>query len=373
MVLRGRYALLIAAASAAAQLVLAACAPASVLAEEWTAPRLLNFPFQTQADLRPVNTACHRLRGQLAAFPGGRRVPAADFLETVEAFTQPQAEGTQSLQVESFATSMDPALVRLRGEVALAPPPGGAVVRTYTSVQRMPSAIRALFGAETGGITYGCRYVAVLSGDKSAQEVADITSHELVHAYISSCLGEKRDLLPTWFHEGAALYLSRGQAQYISRRGPFEERVSYTPRDYSDYRLAFRYLQARDGRAGVSRFIRDSVRSASVDAPLRQSAGVPDWDALRKAALAWWWRRQLAGAVAVAFALVAIGVAASGLTRRRERLVDEALDLVEMARYLARSGRMEEAEERLLEAQSRAPFAREVRLAVQQAKLDLLL
>src|SRR5207244_1694800 len=82
------------------------------------------------------------------------------------------------------------------------------VLRIYDTKSAMPRPILDLFQPNTAGVTEWSRYCAVCAEDKSEDELADTISHELVHAYLGSLMGSEAGMLPQWFHEGAAMYLS---------------------------------------------------------------------------------------------------------------------------------------------------------------------
>ncbi|HEX3047343.1 MAG TPA: basic secretory protein-like protein, partial [Bacillota bacterium] len=126
---------------------------------------------------------------------------------------------------------------------------------------------------------------------KSPEELENIISHELVHAYIFSALGAD-DTLPKWFTEGVALYLSNTKDQYISSNGIWGDFISRASDEYEEYRQVFRYLEHSLGRRGVARFIRRTVEQQSVTDSLPQIAGVSDYVVLRNKAQQWQTLRQ---------------------------------------------------------------------------------
>ncbi|MCC6485687.1 MAG: hypothetical protein IT209_12650 [Armatimonadetes bacterium] len=348
--------------------------PASADSQPWTFQRIQNYPFASDYDLKKVNSACSHLRQQLSTQLGNKQTPerksAQAFLDEVQAFTDTSNRPGEAYSIEDFATSEDKAIVRLRDEVKLSPPPGGAILRLYDRKETMPHSIRALFPEGTGGVTRWRRYCAVWAGDKSEQEIADTSSHELAHAYIASCLGDDAGRLPRWFHEGAALYLSEGKEQYYTSTEN-QSRLSYAPRDYNEYRLVFAYMAQKYGAPAVARFIRSSVLRKSVAEPLQTITDYTDYADLRADALAWS-QRQKRG-----YALAAVGLVVGGsaffwiIGRRRSRRIERALALVEEARVLARTGLTAQALENLSLARRVEPYAASVRLAVQLAEREI--
>ncbi len=187
----------------------------------------------------------------------------------------------------NFATAQTQSLRRLRDEVKLPVPPGGAIIRTYSNRATTPPPIRRLFEDEvTRGITRECRFIAVSAEHQSQEERNDVVAHELVHAYILSSLGEKDfDKLPKWFHEGAALYLTNAKEQYENYPVPGLREVSTSPDEYKEYQQVFQFLEQKVGRPRLSQFIRETVQQRSVDEPLKAVVGTVSYDELKTMAL----------------------------------------------------------------------------------------
>ncbi len=337
----------------------------------WTLERFTTYPFKTRADLARVHNAAIALRNQLASGSDAHEGDVDSFLYEVAAFTDPETAAGEQVEIVNFASSPDPALKRLREGVKLPPPPGGAVVRRYGTKEDMPGPVRSLFGPDTAGITHWSRYVALLTDDRSEQEIADTVSHELVHAYLLSILGPDGGGLPRWFHEGAALYLSGGRVQYVSTSDFGRERVSYSPRDYNEFRLVFRYLERVHGVSAVHEFVREAVLKEDVKKPLLAISGVSDYRVLSQDA--WGWHRRQAAYKALAVMAVAAALAgvAVWLSRRRWARVEQALGLVEEARMLARVGLRQQAFENLEQARALEPYLARVRMAIQQVEEEL--
>lgn len=341
---------------------------AGIAGTSWTVERFVDYPFKTQADLARVHNAAAALRTRLPS-DGRQAASGIDaLLYELEAFTSPAQARGETVSIVSFSSSPDRALATLRDRVKLPAPPGGAVVRLYSSREDMPGPIRSLFGQDTAGVTHWRRYIAVLKEERSQKEIADIVSHELVHAYLLTLLGPDGDRLPKWFHEGAALYLSGGRTQYVSVSDFGRERVSYSPRDYNEFRLAFRYIAETFGRDAVNTFIREAVRQRSVSRPLLAATGASDYSVLRQDAWAWHRRKSVLRALAVLAGAGLIGLVIWLLSRRRAARAERAMALIEEARMLARVGLREEALENLEQAKRLEPYLARVRMAIQQAE-----
>jgi len=345
--------------------------PAAAIGSPWTLERFTTYPFKTRADLSRVHNAAMALRNQLASGSDAHEGDVDSFLYEVAAFTDPDTSAGEQVEIVSFASSPDPALARLRDAVRLPPPPGGAVVRRYGTKEDMPGPVRSLFGPDTAGITHWSRYVAVLTDERSVQEIADTVSHELVHAYLLSILGPEGGGLPRWFHEGAALYLSGGRVQYVSTSDFGRERVSYSPRDYNEFRLVFRYLERVHGTPAVHEFVRDAVLKGDFEKPLLAVSGVSDYRVLSQDAWGWHRRQSAYKALAVLAAVAALAGVGVWLSRRRGVRVEQALALVEEARMLARVGLRQEALENLEQARALEPYLARVRMAIQQVEDEL--
>lgn len=210
-----------------------------------------------------------------------------EYLWRVEAFSSPQTAPNETLQLELFAGSRDKAVRRLIDEVGLEPPPGGAVVRIYNVHDEMPPAVRSLFTEKIAGIAYG-RFIAVSAENRPRHEVPDIVSHELVHAFVFALMGDTRSQkLPKWFHEGIALYLAESRAFYFSYPSLDRTQVSYSTKDYNDFRRLFEYLEHRLGRDGLHELIARCIREASVDAAFTEATGSSDFRKLVAMSDAW--------------------------------------------------------------------------------------
>ncbi len=273
------------------------CAPvrADSEADEMSAVwELAGHPIASDRDLAYVNALARNY--QTSGLPDGRSVRSGGtrrILQSIEEFTARPSPAGESVRIVSFKESDDPALIRLRTGVGLPPPKGGAVVRTYRTIDEMPEAIRALFGRQAAGITYLSRFIAMWIAGRSDEEVQDILSHELVHAYVMATMGQDSLRLPDWFHEGAALYVSGGKTQYLSHSDYGSTRVSWSPRKYNEWRRVFQYLDASLGQEEVDYFIRRCVQERQVLPAMRETTGAEHYGELLQRANAWAFRQQV--------------------------------------------------------------------------------
>ncbi|MEA3439349.1 MAG: hypothetical protein U9R58_03625 [Chloroflexota bacterium] len=165
----------------------------------------------------------------------------------------------------------DPAVNRLRNLLDLPPPEGYVFLRTYATTAAMPPLIRQIFEQRNvAGVTILSRYIAVLDEEGQtwtdsalqAQTLPRTISHELVHAYVNSTLGpEQIGNMPTWFHEGVAIYFSRsGENQAIVT--PNFTLYTTPPPDYRQYDLNFKFLEANLGEERLLTLIQHSIQKS---------------------------------------------------------------------------------------------------------------
>ena len=253
---------------------------------------LINHPFSDERDMIAYNYRCENLLAGLT--PRTADASLEEFLVMAAAFTSTKTRPGEKYYVVNFAGSSDRALIRLREEVRLPPAPGGAILRVYPSKDYMAEPIRDMFRDDVvNGITWSHRFCAVIRGDRSDEQVKNVISHELVHAYISSKMGAGFEKLPKWFNEGTALYISGGKAVYASENTDGQRNLSWTPKEYNEYRTIFNYLRAKLGKQGVATFIRSAVEKQSADQPLDSMTGIKDYGELRDRALRWDTMRQM--------------------------------------------------------------------------------
>jgi hypothetical protein len=250
----------------------------------------LNYPFSEYDDIIKIHEQLHLFPLLIKNFPNN--LEEQSLLTEVSAFTSTVPENGDQLSLVIFATSRDKALKRLRQEIHLLPPKGGAILRVYQTKEFMPLSIRSLFQGQIQGITKWCRFIAINAENKSPDELEDIISHELVHAYVSSYLGVNYNNLPKWFNEGIALYLSGSKDQYIMPLGFNRQLISSVSKEYEEYRLVFRFLNYRLGPRGVAKFIHQVIRQRTVNASLNEAIGLGSFESLHDKALQWQSQQQ---------------------------------------------------------------------------------
>jgi hypothetical protein len=191
--------------------------------------------------LTDEQSTIHRLAEYFLIFAGGYQTPN---------------EGSELVLVD-LAASDDPAIVELRDEAGLAPPPGYVFFRLYESRQSMPPRVVAIFSdRQVAGVTINTRYIAVLAETPSAyqrqilqrQALPRTISHELVHAYVHSRLqpaGLGR--MPEWFNEGVAIYFSKSGENHTLIT-PNAVLVHTTTAEYLQYKQNFDFLEDQLGR-----------------------------------------------------------------------------------------------------------------------------
>jgi len=204
-------------------------------------------------------------------------------------------EGGSTLQLVDLSKVDDPGIVRIRDQAHVPPPPGYVFVRTYASREAMPPPIRQIYeDLNVAGVTMFTRYIAVLDETKTnwperalqAQSLPRTISHELVHTYVNSNLGiEAINTLPTWYHEGIAIYFSHsGENQAIIT--PNFTLYTTPPPDYVQYNLNFRYLEAIFGKSQLLERIRISI-DQGVSSLIVEDLDITSDDQLPARALAW--------------------------------------------------------------------------------------
>jgi len=204
-------------------------------------------------------------------------------------------EGGSTLQLVDLSKVDDPGIVRIRDQAGVPPPPGYVFVRTYASREAMPLPIRQIYeDLNVAGVTMFTRYIAVLDETKAnwperalqAQSLPRTISHELVHTYVNSNLGvEAINTLPTWYHEGIAIYFSHsGENQAIIT--PNFTLYTTPPPDYVQYELNFKYLEAIFGKSQLLERIRISI-DQGVSSLIVEDLDITSDDQLPARALAW--------------------------------------------------------------------------------------
>ena len=294
---------------------------------------LLNYPFQNCSDLDLIY---HQSKSLLAAGAKSNMDQGTfNVLTEISAFTATQLVADEELSIISFSKSNNQALKRLRTEIGLPSPPGGAIVRVYRSREVIPLPIRRLFESRIQGFTYQYRFIAINAENKSPEELAAITTHELVHAYIFSYLGPGRTYLPKWFNEGVALYLSGAKDQYTTQLGPGFILTTRPPQDYEEYFLCFRYLDDALGRLKIARFIRRVVQEQSAEGVLSEMTGLRDFNELLAQARRWQlWEQEKTFLIFLSFLALLFGVFFWSKYRNRIRTLPLAQIQLEKAQAL---------------------------------------
>jgi hypothetical protein len=178
------------------------------------------------------------------------------------------AEDGSELHLVDLSVSDDPAVVKIRDEAGLPPPPGYVFMRLYDSRESMPPRLQAIFSDRmVAGVTIFSRYIAVPTEaggsvqDQILQQrtLPQTVSHELIHAYVHSSIHPSElGTLPEWFNEGVAIYFS----------GSGEDHVLVTPnvvaartstQEYLEYKEIFDYLEYRQGEERLQEMIAAAV------------------------------------------------------------------------------------------------------------------
>jgi hypothetical protein len=229
-------------------------------------------------------------------------------------------QGASELHLVDLRTSDDPAIVRLRDELDIPAPEGYIFVRIFSSRQVMPELVQRAFEDENvAGVTIFTRYIAMLAEEKNAraekilqaQALPLTLSHELVHAYVNTVLGEDDFLhLPRWYSEGLAIYFSGSGIEHRVVTPGFEI-VQTSPAEYIGYRDNFRYLESQLGRDRLEALVSASLEENKPEL-LYHDLGIESEDDL-VAARGTWLRRQ--NALRVGFGTAIIMLAAYGIFR----------------------------------------------------------
>ena len=295
--------------------------------------RLVNPVLETPADVAETIERYRVIRRCFAAGAGpaasfsGRTTTVRRHVELFLSFAAPietGGDGPVSAETIDLATSRDPAILRLREELGLAPPEGFIFVRYFNERSQMPENIRPAFdNPQTQAVTIS-RYVAVLTpvprslseGRLIDDAMRATFSHELVHAFLNARLGAAEDF-PAWFHEAMAIHFSgSGRAHVVLnpvdggmlRIGPVVQ--------YEEYERIFLYLESSLGQDSFYRTLREAVERGNAFLVLN-AAGLASCDDLVVAANSWarWWpipASFITGSNAL-WTLAALAVASLGL------------------------------------------------------------
>ena len=204
-------------------------------------------------------------------------------------------ESATHLALVDLGSSTDPAVVRLRQQAGITPPPGYIFVRFYTQRAAMPPRVAVAFqDPNVAGVTILVRYVAVLAEKKydwseralQAQEIPVTVSHELVHAYLNARAGVQHlESFPTWYQEGLAIYFS-GSGQGHTVITPQFTLRSTSPQEYQEYENNLKFLEKQLGQARLLQQVRQSIERAD-PALLYQGLQITGYPALLEQAGAW--------------------------------------------------------------------------------------
>ena len=205
------------------------------------------------------------------------------------------AEGGSTLDIVDLSVIDDPAIQHIRDQAGVPAPPGYVFVRSYASREAMPLPIRQIYEEmNIAGVTMFTRYIAVLDEKKSTwaeralqvQSLPRTISHELVHTYVNSSLGiDEINRLPTWYHEGLAIYFSHsGENQAIIT--PNFTLYTTPPPDYIQYDLNFKFLEANLGREVLLEKVRQSIADGDARI-LLEDLDIKNESELPSRALAW--------------------------------------------------------------------------------------
>ncbi|MDP8979004.1 MAG: hypothetical protein M3O35_00275 [Acidobacteriota bacterium] len=263
-------------------------APASAGAENWFA-RLANPVLRSDPEIDARVRENRHLLACFANYEAGG--PLSPQLQTLKRLTEYFIIfAAQPRELVDLGTSRDPAVLKLRDQVRLPPPPGFIYIRHFDDKSEMPEAIRPGFdNPETQAVTLWGRYIAVLrpasatpaERQVAARTIPKVLSHELVHAYINSGLRlSDYDKLPPWFQEGCAVYFSGsgGTESAVEINGAtWNIYTVKDTREYREYGLMFRELERRTGRRQLYAGVREAVERRDPGVLLR-AAGVSTAD-----------------------------------------------------------------------------------------------
>ena len=231
------------------------------------------------------------------------------------------AEGFETDEDESNLTIVDLATVDmeaiglLREKAGIPPPEGYVFLRYYESRRVMPELVRRAFQDEdVRGVTFFCRYIAILAEDKEIlqerilqqQTLPETVAHELTHAYINATLGhEGADSFPRWFHEGVAIYCSGSGEDRVVMLGDLTI-YKTSPEDYAQYDLNFKYLESEYGQDELLSLIGTAIKEIKPSV-LYEELGYHNADELMAAAKSWRvrnLRNRLIAGIILAVALI---------------------------------------------------------------------
>ena len=271
-----------------------ACALAldRVLAEPDWADRLINPVLNSDAEIA-VRVGMYRPLYDCIATGGLPASPAYEDLYDLTGYFLAVA-GSQVVEPAEplpgrgyraqFTDIQDPAVLTLRDQMGLPPPPGMVYMWLYPSVESMPPLLADLFAnSQVRAVTLYNRYIIVIddtaemggSDDGFTEYLRGLrsktVSHELVHAYINSTITaaygwERTASMPKWYSEGLAIHFSgSGEPSSFTttQNGYRVPVISYSPEEYVRYRDTFIYLEERYGRDRFLPVLRESVMNGN--------------------------------------------------------------------------------------------------------------
>ena len=203
-------------------------------------------------------------------------------------------EGREFYLVD-LASVDDPAIERMRRELDIPPPRGYVFVNLFNSRNDMPGPIGEAFqNNNVAGVTMFTRYIAVLDETKSTwyetalrnQSLPATISHELVHSYVNSSVGwEQISDLPSWFHEGIAIYYSNSGENRAVVTPNFTLRTTPPP-EYRQYDLNFKFLEVMYGESSLQEKISRAISMAD-HRVLLEDLQINNADELARSAIEW--------------------------------------------------------------------------------------
>lgn len=188
---------------------------------------------------------------------------------------------------------------RWHADLKLERPQGFVFIKVYDQRERMAQEFQ--LGPETVGVAFPCRYIAValpvqppLVGESQhyviGAEFQQTVAHELVHSFCFMQLGWRdAALLPRWFMEGLALYMSgeRHVRTVIEGPGGVIIRDFDSSDEYKGFRQLFRFLHERYGPQRTYAFARAALEQKSADHALVSVLNLANHTALVGAAVIW--------------------------------------------------------------------------------------
>jgi hypothetical protein len=204
-----------------------------------------------------------------------------------------------SYRRSSFSEITDKIVTRFRDDIGITPPPGFVFIKSFYrngDYLDVPNQIFDLASQrELQGISIKDRYIVVFVKPESdnllragrQNELRKTISHELVHAYVKSSISQNGSRnLPTWFHEGTAIYFSGSGGDTVLMDSWGNEQSFSDPEDYESYRLAFKYIESRIGRNQFDGLIKAAIETGNTNIIL-ESVGAKSFGELENFARQW--------------------------------------------------------------------------------------